>query len=434
MLFHGLRGEGINKGVVANIAAKQQGHTVGAIGDSITSTALSTSATTLHWTLKGFLTWLRHLTNQSLSVLPTNVYATSGYKVSDIIAAGYHTSAAAANLDIVIVHAGTNDVATVGSSTTTAGLQVIYENLLASGAIVVAVPVLPQASASSTARLRRAAINLWIREYCRSHKRMILADPRPQITDATSSTGEPVSGMLYDGLHPNAKGAYYIAQAIIASLTNYILPFDGRFSDVNDVYDATNNPYGNLLTNGMLNGTGGAVSGTGRSGTVADSWTFANATSIGSVGTLAAVASKVARTDGETGYWQQFAYTGTPGALFTDYFRNTTAVSAGYTAGVDYVYMTADYEVDASSAGLLQVGGYAFSAGAATNPSRLDPVYDTSADVYPPVAIAGVVKTEPFLIPASATSISGYIAISHKASVAASSTIRVGKIELRKVI
>jgi len=62
---------------------------------------------------------------------------------------------------------------------------------------------------------------------------------------------------------------------------------DSRFMLVGDVYDATYNPTGNLLTNGLLAGTGGTPVPPGATGNVADGWTvFAGG------GSISAVASK----------------------------------------------------------------------------------------------------------------------------------------------
>jgi hypothetical protein len=88
-----------------------------------------------------------------------------------------------------------------------------------------------------------------------------------------------------------------------------------------DTYDATYNPYGNLLTNGLFwTGSGGNNGATGLTGVIPSGFTIID----GGVGTGgSAVASVVASSDG-IGQWFQLAFSG--------------AVAGGSTGAVYYLY------------------------------------------------------------------------------------------------
>ena len=82
----------------------------------------------------------------------------------------------------------------------------------------------------------------------------------PPTANLTTATWVSPSGCLYDGSHPGQNCGSQMG-ALIANQINTIIPpwHEPNYSQ-GDVYDATNNPGGNLLTNGMLQGTGGTAS------------------------------------------------------------------------------------------------------------------------------------------------------------------------------
>ena len=412
------------------------GKRVGAIGDSQTSQSFTSSATVYNWESKGWVPWFKSFAGQGVYFPYTHIFATSGYTTAQIIA-NHLSNAIAARLDIAFVLVGGNDIADSGTSvaTTIANLKQIYDDLMDAGAVVIAAPITPRTnSMDATTKAKKAAVNDFIYQYGLTKSRLIVARTNRYLIDATSSTGDQRSGILQsDNLHLSTLGAYEEAKEFYNAALPYLPPTDVRILDATDVYDSTHNLRGSLITNGLLNGTGGSVTGTGNSGTVADSWTFENITGTGSRGDLTAVCSKVASTDGENAEWQQIVLSGTPTATYVYFLRPSSAISTNFTAGVDRVYENFEYEVDYGATGLLQVG-CSFTDGTFT--SR-DPVYsfNTSEGDYPgSEVIKGVRQTEPFLITSGAITINPRVAITVRGNVAVSATIRIRRIEARKVV
>ena len=196
----------------------------------------------------------------------------------------------------MVVHGGTNDVVAGAASydytVTTGNLQSIYTQLLLQGITPIAVPITPRSAdgvgglLSVSKRRQIYRINQWIRKYCAANNGVLLADPTKNIVDYSatgSNIGDPIGGnsaaataYTYDGLHASPLGAWAMGKAIADALTASGLIGSTRnylFENPIDTYHATDNPTGNLLSNGAFVGTAGALAG-GATGTVADSWTL----------------------------------------------------------------------------------------------------------------------------------------------------------------
>lgn len=100
------------------------------------------------------------------------------------------------------------------------------------------------------------------------------------------ATGKLRSDYSYDGLHPNARGAYVFAKQCIIPAWQAL--GGGRFPSIlTPAYNASTNPFGNLLANGAFVGTAGTA-GTGASGSVPTDYTLSR-----SAGTQATVVSSI---------------------------------------------------------------------------------------------------------------------------------------------
>jgi hypothetical protein len=179
---------------------------------------------------------------------------------------------------------------------------------------------------------------------------LVVVDPWPNIADLTSTTGDILNGYAYDGLHPNAAGAYQIASVIYSHILGQYPPAPILSASAADVYDATYNPRGNLLPNGQMSGTSGTLT-TNVTGSLANNTTASTATFTG----LSAVCSKVTTA---TGDWQQVVLSGDSGAG-TPILQFTQSVTMANVAAGDVVQGAGEWEVDASSVGLKAL---AFSA------------------------------------------------------------------------
>lgn len=134
------------------------------------------------------------------------------------------------------------------------------------------------AAAGSTIAAQRAkhmAVNAWIRRYAQETAGVVLIDPYNDLVDPASAEGDWRSGCSLDGTHWSNMGAFIGGWAFARAMATHVKPISGASIGQPDVYDATNNPGGNLLPVAAftMQGTGGAIGGTGVSGTVPTGWT-----------------------------------------------------------------------------------------------------------------------------------------------------------------
>lgn len=419
------------------------GSTVGAIGDSITSMASSAGATSQSWQSNGYAAWLRQKSRQSIILNPSNLYATSGYTTQQIITTHLPT-ALAAELDIYIVHCGTNDITAsnpaITAATTIANIQNIVSQLLDTGAYVILTTILPRTGTTATVRQKMHAVNNAIIALAQTNPKIRLVHLHSYFVDSSNADGDPLSGLLYDGLHPGTIGAELMAELIWEQMYPIVKNVDIGFYNPADVYDSSINTLGSLITNGNMNGTAGTVSGTGNSGTAPDSWTFVNGTSSATRGDLTAVASVVAKAGSRVGRMLQVVFAGTPTSIYTYFFRPTASsgqITTGFSPG-DTVYIEMMYEIDYGSTGLAQVGvELAANNGSSTTFTARDFVYISTANynTYDGTkTYKGVAKSQPFVLPSDTTNIQPRISISFANGALSAATVRVGDIQLRKVI
>jgi len=417
----------ITSNSIANIAAHQMGKKVGVLGDSNTAIAYNIQSSFGNWNLQGWPAWLRILSKQSLIMSSSNVYATNGATTSVLISTWLST-AVAAQLDIYVVAIGVNDCQTMSVATYSANIDTICNALLSTGAIVVLVTIHPNTVCSAAQFKILNQMNNVLRAKAASNSRILLADPIPYLADMTVTTGAPVSGMLYDTVHYANKGAYLVAKTIWNVLSSYTPYTDKRFNFPNDVW-ANDNVNGNLLTNGMLNGSSGSVdAGVGLSGVAPNNWTF----HLGSAsGTMAVVGSKVAKNNGEQGGWFRATFSGTPVAAKSIYLLQSISYGGGsYSAG-DVIEMTAEFRINSGSAGIRGVFAQISDASSGSTGEN-DGTSSTGHLIYSGDTITGVLKPEPHTIVASAGSVLCSVIIQTDAA-ATSGDIDIGPISVRKI-
>jgi hypothetical protein len=180
-----------------------------------------------------------------------------------------------------------------------------------------------------------------------------------------------------------------------------------------------------------MTGTTGTKSGTGVSGTVAT-----GALLYSGAGTV--VGSKVAKTDGQSGEWQQVVFSGPAAAnwsLQLDYNGGAYILpAAGWAVGDT---LTAACEVQTSgdwsqvrtlSLGLTAIGG----SGIKYSANAVVYARDTALYTLTVAPGTGVLMTKPLLITSGATSLSVMIGTTMAAGGASTHTVQVGRCELRK--
>jgi len=103
------------------------------------------------------------------------------------------------------------------------------------------------------------------------------------IGDPIGASAGAATSYMYDGLHPAIRGAYWMGIALADAIANTQQSTRATFfTNPADLYHSTDNPSGNLLTNGAFIGTGGALAG-GATGSVADSFTLQKTAGAGTV-------------------------------------------------------------------------------------------------------------------------------------------------------
>lgn len=234
-------------------------------------------------------------------------------------------------------HGGTNDLKANDSvASIKANIVTIIDKLLAAGIHPVVIGILPRNNIDTagfdfdaTQRLRRADINRATRAYCLAKGATYV---NPDVAWCDPATGDARTGFTGDGVHPNAVGAEALADVVIEALPQNLLPPQRELvNNTYDVYDATNNPYGNLLPNGSLTGTGGTKS-VNCTGTVANTWT-AEMTSVSATSTVVCSKSTLV-VNGTTLTSQKFVVTHNGAGLASEILRFRHTTPATITAGV----------------------------------------------------------------------------------------------------
>ena len=270
---------------------------------------------------------------------------------------------AACPADIVCVLIGTNDVNGAVSAATLAtykaNMLALVDRLLNAGKLVIVTPPLPRNVAAAANRRLLHAMREWtLRLQWSGRRNLRVADAALKYGDPLSGTYAPRTGHDYDGLHPQSRGAYEIATALYRVLDRLLPPVPQGLASADDLHDATYNPGGNLLSNGILDGTGGSITGsqglTTTGSQMATGWSlFFNAPYSGATALsgLTALASKNTTEEGlpEQVLTVSGSYTGD----VDSFFGMTQAVGAlsRFSAG-DTIEGMGEIELDPSAAEL----------------------------------------------------------------------------------
>jgi hypothetical protein len=392
------------------------------IGDSITAAnwnradQLTPNVTTN--SLKGsagILTWALALCGQRVSApAETSVWSFPGQETSVILA---NLPAFLAQMPIkpgtIIVECGTNNMSHdalgtgVGSvASITADWMAIAAYLQRQGIRTIFIPILPRIGGAgyfSTTAFTLAQYdvidrcNRWLNRFAHRSGGWVSAATAclPDITVPTGVGAQPKTDYFQDGSHPGLTAGYYIGKAVAAILRLWFPPLD-LLPTNNLVYDPTA-PYGNMIQNPMLAGSGGGInapaSGT-LSGTAPNNWNMSMSNTAG----LTIAGSQV--TSALTGLpMHQFslsgAYTPAAGGVGTQAFARLyctplAATVAGINPG-DTVEALMAFEIDAGANCIQEPSLQMRWNGSGNYHSDM---YPTSKEgVLPSEAINGVLRT-----------------------------------------
>lgn len=277
-------------------------NTVVLLGDSITANEFGWGAAYRYRYANGIFNWANVRLGQRFKVLNiagiggNNAWQMADRFQRDVLAYG------PAN---VIIGGPTNDIGTdVSATVTKARLREMWSMAEANGIRVCQRTILPRETGGSgltqAQRNRLMAMNDWIREQMYVGTDRVLLDSVPYMQDAANANGNPQTSFCYDSpqLHPAPLGAMWAAEADVAAFQYLIAPTNRLKHSQGDVYDATDNPTGNMLGSDGAMQTLDTLTGTGLAGSKPTTWTGQRVAGNGTM-----TGSAVARTDGVHGNW-----------------------------------------------------------------------------------------------------------------------------------
>lgn len=233
------------------------------------------------------------------------------------------------NVDAYCFDGGTNDMSTLSKEDIQTARVACLELLKVTGKPIIVLPILARGTGSwasgSAERFKANWINQQTLEYVHKNPSMTFFDWNRNWVNSSNVDGAPFTGYSPDDIHFNPAGGQPVGLQFSQFMSTLVRgqPLT-RVVSQGDVYNATNNPRGNLVANQFCLGTTGGV-GTNVTGTVATALRV-EMTTTSPAGTATAVASKEVRADNR-GEWQ--VITVTPGdADTTFYFRTNTADTA----------------------------------------------------------------------------------------------------------
>lgn len=192
--------------------------------------------------------------------------------------------------------------------------------------------------------IRAAVISEYMRTLYRTDSRLRLADVARFTGDTTSSTYAPISGATStgDNLHTTSIGGYLAGDALYEGVYHDVVGFSRYAALPNLVYDATQNPAGNLIANAFLNGTTGTGGAWVTSGSVPTGMTLNRTAGTGTV-----AISTVARTDGKAGNWKRFTFTMQAGDTYSMFMQPINTGLPNNTS----LYGMSEVQVDSTNSG-----------------------------------------------------------------------------------
>ena len=425
------------------------------IGDSIIDNAISgNSDGNTYYDSRGIESWLqvisgnafKYLANYTGSETQGDNKGVGGDKTADVLAR-LSADILANKPNVVLIHIGTNDITdAIAASTIKANLETICARITEVGAIALLCTIPPRNDENNSVhgltskdwtasqRLVHHDVNRWIRDHALKTDGITLVDSYGALVDPTTTNGDLLAGYSYDGLHPSPTMAYHIAKHIWDNISGFVTERKTLCYSPSDVYDVTDNPFGNVLPNTDLSGTGGTV-GTDVSGTAPDGFQIER--SAGTSAVVTSVASIVNRNDGDVGKEIDLVVTsaGTGSSIAEVRVRNTPS---SITTGVfDATWYEAECEVTVtSSSNSLSPIHYIYLQlwDATTDGERsrafneytyTEPATDFDTK-FPDVAWSGTLKTPPILTEGT-TGLRYYLVIGIDESVADDFTINIGR-------
>lgn len=256
------------------------GRRIAILGDSLAAYNTYTAATETSHTPNGPIAALQSYWGHRFYFDPAlnkgvggNTTAQMLARYDDDIAANY------ANFDYLVLNGGTNDAsAGTAPAVSFANLMEICNRATDNGKPVALIGPWPRSDVSWNTASGKRLIQLrdLLMNACYKTTRPIyLIDAWPSLANPTSSSSDPITSpirVLADLTHGASGGMMHCFAPVAARALSFIPPRPSRMAGAADVYDATDNPYGNLLTNASFLTTTGGSKDADVGGTVQSSW------------------------------------------------------------------------------------------------------------------------------------------------------------------
>jgi lysophospholipase L1-like esterase len=379
-------------------------------GDSITAlnTSEALASTNTYYDSYGYFNWFQIYTGHRCTFVANKGV---GGDTTTMMLARLTTDVLGQACSWVIMNGGANDIGNVALATTQANLAAMWTAIIQSGKRVVFFTINPSVNYAGASKQDLWTLNRWAKEWAQANYGLLIADGNAMLSDP--ATAAPLAGLTQDGVHPNFWGAALMGKALANVLEPHLVGSPRLLESNADT--------GNLLANGMMEGTAG-TNGSGPNNNlatpvIADSWSISAA----GTGAYDALVTKVARTDGKRGTWQQIKINALAGTV-----QLAQAGVTGWAVG-DKVYAQIEYETGTDAADSYQHP----LAVVLTNGTIKDPVYRpgtdgilTGLDVY---GRSGVLRSPVYTILAGATTMDFTIPLK------AVGTWRFSRAEIRKV-
>lgn len=400
-------------------------------GDSITAQNVDPNGGAAS-SARGYMTWANAFLGERKLDITAN--AGVGGNTTAQMLARISTDVLAYTPGWVVVLGGTNDASNgVAAATTIANLKSIFQQILATGAKVVACTITPSdyINANSAYQLAAGDVNNWIRAYSQATAGMVLCDWAGYL--ANPADGTPLTaffqGSVGTRVHPECDGAAVMGRVLADALRPHVPRWCGAAQGLQDTR--------NLAPNSTFQGSGGTITaGTGVTGTLATSWTVYSSDG-GSVAPC--VVSTTARTDGVQGNWQQFKLgPGSPNTREAHMSGFAGTFGTDINIGDTYFWQV---EVDADNdwegvVGIMAMTYHGGGAGGAANNEQLfrssswgsatnNPCYDLAGTYTGPVLL----RSGSITVPTGSDRVMWQLGLQ-----ATAGTIRFGRPEVHKVV
>lgn len=312
--------------------------------------------------------------------------------------------------DIVMVSAGVNDLingvayATIKTNLATivAGIQTCGKRVLLEGITPVTVGT---SGWTATMDKQRLDINAYERSLCQAaavgslYPSLVCADASKYWMDATSATGNPLTTVTSDNVHSAVSGAELQALVDLAAIAPWL--GNGKYITQNqqDVYDATNNPFGNQMAvaAALWTGTGGtigscATGGGSCTGTLATGWTSDWS---GTGAMTGAFSVETPRTDGLSGQRQVVALSDVGGGAADRIRLFATVNKSNFVLGTDQMLGGVNIDVSGITGAVEFIGCELFETPTSGNNQASVSLFGGSTNqAYPMITSAQMARIQ----------------------------------------